>query len=95
MYGCCNGSVVYGWREGDREHRIHDDWLYEHGVGEFAIDVVKLHAGEFVYGVQCDLDETTGLAAIRAREKRRVKAAHRASGSGSTLGFHVAVSGER
>lgn len=94
MYGCYNGRVVYGWREGAREYLIADKWLREHGIGEFAIDVVKEHGGEFVYGVRCDLDETTGHATIHAKEKRRVKAAHRASGSRSTLGFHAAVSGD-
>ena len=94
MHGCYNAYVVYGWREGDRDNSIEDDWLSDHGIEGFAGDIVREHAGEFVYGLECKLDKTTGLARIDAKAKRLVEAAYRLSGSSSTLQYHTAMRGD-
>lgn len=94
MYGCLDGYLVYGWCQNDHELRIDSKWLKENNVDEFVIDIVKNYAGEFIYGIPCDIDEETGVSTISKKEKKCVRKAHKKSGSKEKLVYCMGMRGD-
>ncbi len=94
MYGSFDAHLIYGWCENDRENSINDEWLDENNVTRYALDVVRYHIGESVYGVKCDVDKTTGIPTVDEEDKKIVQNAHAKSGSVEKIGFHLAMGGD-
>lgn len=99
MYGCFTSLVVFGWRQGDRESCLEEAWLEDMGVERYFLDVVRLHAGEVVYGAECVIDETDGRCSLDdADAVERVRRAHvRARACDAAvgpLGFFCVLAGD-
>lgn len=74
MYGCIDSSIIYGWKEGNREFVIEHEW-FENDLSllqTYATDTVRYHAGEAVYGIPCTLDKKTGELVISETNKKEV-----------------------
>ncbi len=94
MYGCSEPHLIYGWRQNDDENSIANEWLWKNNVKGYTVEIVRNHAVEFVYGVKCDVDETTGIPTVSDRAKANVQKAHAKSGSTEKIGFFLAMSGD-
>lgn len=78
MYGNFDPIIVFGWKENNREHMIHQEWLYKH-YGEldvFTSDVVRNYAGNIIYGVRCSFG-IDGRIELTQDKKQYVIDAHR------------------
>jgi hypothetical protein len=93
MHGWFDPVVVFGWTEGNREKRITDAWLESRGLQCFFTDVVRLYAGEMVYGVQCDFRGNAALPPSQT-DADAVRAAFAESQSPGELGYHLALAGD-
>jgi hypothetical protein len=86
--------LVFGWCQDDRENKLDETWLDKYKIESFVLDVVRLHAGEFFYGLPCDLDEDTGAASVTEENRKLVEEAHKKSGTTQKLCFRLCLRGE-
>ncbi len=93
--------LIYGWREGNRDGKICEEWLEEHNMKEYALDVVRGYLGEAVYGLPCQINEDTGLPIISDEDRLQVQKAYQAFTENDTpseqapkLGFYIALTGD-
>lgn len=93
MHGCMNSRLVYGWPTA-RNEMLDEDWVCNNKIEEFVVDVSKMYANEFFYGLRCELDYLTGRVTISAKNKKLVEAAHKKSGSDLALGYRVVMTGD-
>lgn len=94
MYGCLDAFLIYGWCQNDRDNLIDSAWLEDNKVDAYAMDVVRNTAGEFIYGLPCDIDEETGVLTISEEDKKCVEDAHTKSGSKEKLVFRLGMRGD-
>lgn len=101
MYGCFDGVVVYGFAEGNRSYRIDENYWdtdeYVDVIRGYALDVVRNHAGQMVYGVVASVDKKNGKAKITKKEREAVHALHKKISNGrkyGPIGFYVAILGD-
>jgi hypothetical protein len=71
MFGCFEPFLVYGWRQNDNRNSIADEWLSDNGVTGYALEIIRNHVVKCVYGVACDMDETTGIPTVSEEAKNR------------------------
>ena len=95
MYGCFDGVIVYGWNQGDREILM----KFENDNFEtFALDVVRNHLGEAVYGFVCIFNYETGKAEISQEEKMKIDNYFNKmevdSESNVKLGYYICITGD-
>ncbi len=99
MYGCAEGSVVYGWNQGDEENKISCKDIESVGLSIFTTEIIRGHMCEAVYGISCYLNEETGIAGIAEENKKKVRdvfhkyISEDCSEDDVTLGFRVCISG--
>ncbi len=93
MYGWFDPVVVFGWTEGNRDMCIAYDWLDARGLQCFFKDVVRLYAGEMVYGVQCDFRGNAAMPPSQ-EDQDAVRTAFTESQCQGDLGFHLALAGD-
>ncbi len=97
MYGCADGYIIYGFKENESDCFICWDFLEKYNILSFHSEVVRCHAGEFIYGLRCSLNKSTGQASIKADKKAIVEAAYAAAckvngdSKYSGLGYFIAV----
>lgn len=97
MYGCADGYVIFGFKENEGDRYICWDFLEKYQIMSFHSEVVKCHAGEFIYGLRCNLNKHTGQASIKDEKKAIVEAAYHAAckvngdSNFSGLGYFIAV----
>ena len=63
MYGEAYPSIVYGFNMGNRDLIFDEVWLYKNfeDIECFAVDIVRNHLGEAIYGIQCYINIETGI----------------------------------
>ena len=93
MYGCADGHVIYGWREDDEDTVI--DMDADHPFELYYDGQVKCYGCRPIYGIACELDETTGVVNLDEKSKKRVRK-EKSEGTEvkSELGFHLGISGD-
>ena len=94
MHTCFDPSLIYGWCEDTRHTVIEEDWLKKHNIEAYVLDVVKGYAGEFAYGIRCELNHKTGVVTISGEENALVQEAHKKSGSNQELGYFLVLTGD-
>lgn len=76
MHGCAEGHVIYGWHE-DEEDKFIDldsaDNLFE----IFFEEQIKNTGCTPIYGIECAMDKTTGIAKLDEKSKKIVRKAFR------------------
>ena len=101
MYGCYDPYLIYGFAECNRDEVIDNDWLTEYfpDISAYPLDVVKNYAGEFAYGVTCELNQATGKISIGEETKQIVqklfeKVQKRSKNDERTIGYFLVLSGD-
>ncbi len=94
MHNYFDPVVIYGWEEKVRECAIDSDWIAEHKISSYALDVVRGYGGNLAYGLPCSFFSKSGTAKVSAKDKKLVKAAHAASKSDKPLRYLVVLCGD-
>ena len=100
MFGCAEGHVIYGWREDDEDTVI--DMDADHPFELYYDEQVKGFGCTPIYGIEYELDKTSGLNLDEKSKKRMRKAFRRykrfkkSEGTEvkSEVGFHLGISGD-
>ena len=98
MYGCFDGVIILGFAQGDRAYVLDPEYMDENfGFdGFYALDVVRGHGGEAVYGVEADL-KPDGTIVVSDEDKARVEKAYKALSKYRKvppIQYHLAVYGD-
>ena len=75
MSGSMKTVLIYGFCEGNREFILDANWLRNNfdDIECFALDVVRNHLGEAVYGIRADFVSKTGVASISEEKESKMK----------------------
>lgn len=68
-YGWANSYIIYGWCDKDNNRVIKHELLEENGIGLYATEMYKNHAGSAIYGIICEFNKETGCATISDENK--------------------------
>lgn len=62
MFGQANPCLVYGFNLNNQNIRFDDDWMNSNypNIECYGMNIVRNYLGEPIYGIQCDIDTTTG-----------------------------------
>ncbi len=97
-YACVDPLIIYGWSEGNRDTCICYEWIEEHNIEQYALDVVRGYMGEAVYGLPCPISLDTGLPVISEEDRALVQQAYKdyllSHPEADPLGFYLAVAGD-
>lgn len=76
MYGCVTPCLIYGWHEDEKDTAIDPDWIDEEEHFElFWEELIRFAGFNPMYGIECGIDESTGIPHVSDDEKRMLKKA--------------------
>ena len=100
MYGCFDPVVVFGFAELDRNQVINPDFLAQFAPSDdldiYALDVVRVHMGNAVYGVQARM-RADGKCSVTREDRAIIKKLYAAASKTKKYGairYHVVIRGD-
>ncbi len=101
MHGCYDAVMIYGFKEGNSTKHIDYDYLEEHGIEMYAVNVVRDYMDEAAYGIQCEFCEyTCRIISPSEEERKKVEELYAKfmeyhdGNRDSKLGYYLVVSGD-
>ena len=91
MYGCADPVVIYGFGESSSNIKIDAKWLERNNLQIFTDSIVRNCACTMYYGVEANLDTSTGCCTVSENSKEAVD--NIVKKLGQIAGFHLVVYG--